>query len=380
VHFDWDGSYRMARLMARASSAALFARDAGDTGWMDSEACASALAYTAHERLPMLLRIDVLTRKPPFTNQLTHVEDEARMAREIDAALRDARDPEIAARAADVAKAALSRDPENPALEGILEGIELDLGNLDGALARANRASELLPRDYALSADRASILVRLGRLDEAGATLMDAARTGADLDLLGPVLVEYWTRSGRVAEGERFLGEAMARRPGDTRLRLLLAGLMRAAGDASGAEREFRGVLAADPSSQDALEGLVGVLEEAGRHDEAARESLAAAAHQPGNQANSLRASKACEAAGDADGFVRQLEAAELSGPVNATFELTLALKLYQLRHMDEMLGHLALARTLSTREGDPAVTESIARLVTRMRAEAEAARHSPRQ
>jgi len=380
VHFDWDGSYRLGRLMARASSSSLFGGDGGDTGWLDSEGCAAALAYTPHERLPMLLRIDVLTRKPPFTNQLTHVEDEARMARDIDAALKDARDPEIAARAADVAKSAIARDPENPALEGILEGIELDLGNLGGALARARRAAELLPRDYALSADRASILIRLGRLDEAGSVLMEAARTGADLDVLGPVLIDYWTRSRRFADGERYLGDAMARRPGDTRLRLFLADLMRASGDNTGAEREFRAVLAADPTSQDALEGLVALLEETGRHDEAARESLAAAVHQPGNQANSLRASRACEAAGDANGFVQQLEAAELSGPVNATFELTLALKLYQLRRMDEMLGHLALAGTLSAGEGNPAVTDSIVRLIARMRAEAEAARQSPGQ
>jgi tetratricopeptide (TPR) repeat protein len=366
--------------MARASSAALFGADAGDAGWLDSESCAAALAYTVHERLPMLLRIDVLTRKPPFTNQLTHVEDEAVMAREIDAALGNARDPVVAARAADVAKAAIAHDPENPALAGILEGIELDTGNLDGALAEARRAAGLLPRDYALSADQASILIRLGRLDEAGDILMAAARTGADLDLIGPVLVEYWTRSRRFADGESFLDGAIARRPGDTRPRLFLAGLVRASGNNAGAEREYRTALAADPSSQDALEGLVAVLEDEGRHDEAARESLAAADHQPGNQANSLRASKACEAAGDVNGFVRQLEAAELSGPVNATFELTLALKLYQLGRMDEMLSHLALARTLSAGEGDPAVTDSIVRLIARMRAQAEAARQSPGQ
>jgi tetratricopeptide (TPR) repeat protein len=380
VHFDWDGNYRLARLMARAASAALFSGDGGDRGWLDNEACAAALAYTKHERLPMLLRIDVLTRKPPFTNQLTHVEDEASMAREIDAALKSARDPEVVTRAGEVAEAAISGDPENPALAGILEGIDLDRGNLDGALAQARRAAELLPRDYALSADQASILIRLGRLDQAGAVVMAAARNAGDVDLLGPVLVEYWTQARRFTDGERFLGDEIAKRPGDTRLRLFLAELLRAAGDVPGTEREYRDVLAEDPSSQDALEGLVGILEEAGRHDEAARESLAAAPHQPGNQANSLRASKALEAAGDADGFVQQLKAAELSGPVNATFELTLALKLYQLRRMDEMMGHLALARTLSTSEGDPAVTDSIVRLIARMQVETEAARQSAGQ
>ena len=59
---------------------------------------------------------------------------------------------------------------------------------------------------------------------------------------------------------------------------------------------------------------------------------------------------------------MRNLVAAERSGPVDATFELTLALKLYQLRRPDEMMEHLAEARSLSTYEGNPAVTDSIDR------------------
>lgn len=79
-------------------------------------------------------------------------------------------------------------------------------------------------------------------------------------------------------------------------------------------------------------------------------------------------------AQGDMDGLVRNLQAAELSGPVTATFELTLALKLYQLRRLDEMMIHLALARRLSAHEGNAAVTDSIEGLVGRMRIEWEEA------
>jgi thioredoxin-like negative regulator of GroEL len=164
---------------------------------------------------------------------------------------------------------------------------------------------------------------------------------------------------------------AIARRPGDPRLRMFRAGLLRASGDGGGAERDFRAALAADPSSAEALEGLVGLLEDTGRHEEALQDSLAAAGGQPGNQANCLRAAKALDAAGDSAGSLRQLEAAERGDPVNATFELTLALKLYQSRRMDEMMEHLALARTLSLGEGDPAVTDSIVKLIARMRLQA---------
>ena len=373
VHFDWEGNYRLATLMAGGCAVALFGEEAGAAGWMDSDACARALAYTPHERLPMLLRIDVLTRKPPFTNQLTHIVDEARMAREIQAARSTSREPGAVSEAGEIAKAAISRDPENPALAGILEGVDLDRGDIEGALAQARRAESLLPQDYAISADEASILIRLGRFGEAETILTEAVKTGADLDLLAPVLVDLWTKTRRFADGENFIGAAIARRPDDPRLRLFRANLLRASGDGAGAEREFKAALAADPSSVDALEGLVGVLEETGRHQDALRVSLAAADAQRGNQANCLRASKALDLAGDTEGSLRELEAAERSDPVNATFELTLALKFYQARRMDDVLEHLALARTLSLNEGDPAVTDSILLLIGRMQREADA-------
>ena len=98
--------------------------------------------------------------------------------------------------------------------------------------------------------------------------------------------------------------------------------------------------------------------------------SVAAAPAQPRNQANSLRAAQACEAAGDRAGELENLLAAERSGPVTATFELTLALKLYKLGRSYAMLEHLAEARNLSAFEGNPAVTASIDALIARMRGE----------
>jgi tetratricopeptide (TPR) repeat protein len=372
VHLDWTGNYRLARTMARSCAAAALGGDPGDSGWLDSNDCAAALAYTPHERLPMLLRIDVLVRKPPFTNQLTHVEDEANMAREIDAANREARDPAVIESAAALAADALSKDPGNPALMGILEGIDLDRGDADGALGLARSAGDLVPRDFATSADEASILMRLGRFDEAGRLLDPAGRSAADLENLAPVLSEFWTRTKRYEDGKGLLDRAIAKSPGDVRLRVVRAGLTLAAGDKAGAEREFRSILASDPANSEALEALVSILIEGGRDTEAAALSQASAEWQPRNQENSLRAVKSCDAKGDIEGSVRNLQAAELSGPVDATFELTLALKLYTLRRTGEMMTHLAEARKLSTREGNPQVTESIDRLITRMAREAD--------
>ena len=365
VHLDWPGNYALARSMAEACAAALGGRPGGGA-WLDSGGCAGALAYSAHERLPMLLGIDVLMRRPPFSHQLTYVEDEARMARDLYFASGSRRDSGTAARAA-AARAALDRDPGNPGLAGILEGLEQDMGHLDGALALAARVRELVPRDPAAAADEASLLMMLGRFPEAEAALMGAAGSGADLDTLAPVLEDFWTRTKRQAEGIRFLDRAVAGRPHDFRLRASRARLMKSSGDAPGAERELRAALAEDPSSSDALEPLVGLLKAAGRDPEAAALSLEAAQWQPGNQNNSVRAAAACAARGDPDGEIRNLEAAELSGPVTATFELTLALKLYQLKRGGEMMAHLAEAKRISAFEGNPSVTASIDTLIARM-------------
>jgi tetratricopeptide (TPR) repeat protein len=379
VHFDWNGNYRVARMMAQGCEAALTGGDRDAPARLDSAGCADALAYTAHERLPMLLGIDVLVRRPPFTNQLTYVADQARMAREIDAATRERVTPAALGHAAQVARAALAGDPGNPALAGILEGIDLDLGDTEGALSLARRAKEMLPGDAALSADEASILMRLGRFAEAEKVLMASAGSGADLDRLAPVLADFWTRTRRFDEGGKFFARAIARNPADRRIRLARAGLLGAAGDSAGAEREYRALLALDFASQEALEALVGLLDGSGRTADAEKESLAAAGIQRENQVNSLRAAKIYEARGDEEHSVQFMEAAAAAGPVNATFELTVALKLYKLGRMEEMMPYLAEARSLSKNEGNPAVTESIGSLIARMRAEMLQAGRQPR-
>ena len=370
VHFDWPGNYLLARMLARQAAVGLFGQDPGAEGWLDSEACASALAYTAHERLPMLLRMDALVRKPPFTNQITYVENEAAMARALDAATREMRSPESLSRAREVATQALSQDPENPSLAGILEGVDLDMGDLQGALELTLRIEKQIPRDYALVADQATVLMKLGRYPEAWRALERGASVGSDLPMLAPVLEDYWIRTRQYREGIAYLDKALSQRATDRRLRVVKAGLLRVSGDLAGAEGTLRTAFTEDPSNGEALEALVATLRDEGKTREAAKESLAAAPFQPRNQENSLRVSRDCEARGDQDGLIGSLEAAEQGGPVSATFELTLALKLYQARRMEEMMLHLAHAKRLATDEGNPGVLASIENLVSRMQME----------
>lgn len=368
VHFDWEGNVRMARLLAEACRQALGSGDA--TSLLDPQACARAVGYTAHERLPMLLRIQVLVRKPPFNHQLTYVEDQAAMARAIAQATGQASDPRVLRDARAALEASLRRDPRNPALKGILEGILSDQGEGERALGLADEARVLLPADPATGADMATLLARLGRYGEAFGALEASVRSGADTELLAPAVLDVADRARRYEPAVALLDQAIRSKPESAKLRLVRAALRRAAGDKEGAEREMRDVLSAHPGDEDALEGLLSLLTGDGRTAEAASLALSAADSQPMNQENNLRAASALEARGDLDRSALYMEAAERSGPVNATFELSLALKLYRLKRAQGMMERLALARTLSLSEGSPAVTQSIETLIERMRRE----------
>lgn len=364
VHFDWDGNVRLANLLAPACITALGGSPGG--AFLDEAGCARAVGYTPHERLPVLLRIDDIVRKAPFSSQVTYCADQAALARAIARAREVAADPHALAEAASAVQSALAADPDNPALVGILEGIRAEQGDFAAALALAERAQALLPDDPGMAADRAGLLVAMGRVDEAVAAIEPVARSPLHAEVLAPALVEVWSKAGQAQAGLEQI-RALAGTHPSRRLRLLEASLENAAGRAADAERDLRSVLREDPANSDALEALVGLLRESGRTDEASALSLEHVMIQPSNQDNDLRAARSWHARGDLASEVRALLAAERSGPVTAAFELTLALNLYKLGRLDEMMDHLAVARGLSDGEGDPSVTASINQLIERM-------------
>ncbi len=367
VHFDWDGNYLLARSMAVAAETALFGTKKSSFSWLDSPECAAALAYTAHERLSVLQKIAPIVQNPPFTNQLTYCEDQARMAHELALARADRDDPEKLRLAKETARVASSNDPDNADLAKTEEEIDDDMGDLGGALAEARRAQDLQPRNFALATDEAIKLSRLGRYKEAEGLLNQTATSSSpgEVAWMAPAYSDVFTRTGRLEEGRRYLDEEISRRPDDESLRLIRGRLARLAGDNASAEHEFRAVLSADPSSQAALEALVELLVGMGQTSAAEKEILAAVDHQPRNQANNIRAAAIDNTHGNGEQSIRCLLAAERSGPMASGIELHLAQELFKQRRLDDALDHLAEARRISLYEGDSAATESIERIIT---------------
>lgn len=366
VHLDWDGNYLVGRMVAQACATELGER-AGSGRWLEKEACAAALGYTPHERLPMLLRIQVLVRKPPFTQQLTYAEDQVRLDKAIELAARDARSPAVQAAAAKIVRAAIQADPANPALAGIFEGIELDQGDLAGALAEARRVGSLLPNDFAIGADEASILQRMGNTADAERVLNAALVPGTDWNVAAPALADFYTRSKREKDGKAWFARAIRARPNDSRLKLSYANFLRTAGENAEAEALAWKLWKADGINPDAIETLAAVLQAEGKQKELDDLSDWAGPNGGGDVANDLREIKLWEAKKNEANALWYMMQAEAHGPTNATFELTLALKLYQANRLPEALQRLAIGARLSQYEGNPQVTESIVRLIARL-------------
>ncbi len=366
VHFDWEGNFRLSRAMAEISEEALFGSAKSAAPWLDSRACAASLAYCDHERLGVLEKVRAIVQNPPFPNQVTYPEDEARLARDIASATASRNDPAKLQLAKEIVQAAVARDRENPDLAKIAEDIDDDLGDLSGALAESRRAQELQPRNFALTTDEAIKLSRLGRFDEAEKLLRLTASECPPRDraAMAPAFADLFTRTKRFEEGARFLDAEISRSPNDASLKLLRSRLLRLSGDNAGAEREYRAILEGDPSNQAALEAIVKLLAESGDSSGAEKASLSAVDLQPRNLANNLRAAIIYDSRGDNPQAVKCLIAAERSGPVTAAVEDRLAAKLLVLQRLDETLFHLGEARRISAFEGDPQATDAIGRSI----------------
>ena len=372
VHFDWAGNVRVGRRMAEEAERLLGASGASGGAWLDEVGVARAVAYTAHERLPILLRLGAITNYPPFNHQLTYCEDAARLAHDVAAARVIASDPQVLAQAAATVTGALELDPNNPALVKISEDVADDRGDLEGALLAARLARELQPDTYALPADEAIKLSRLGRFAEAEAILLrtDSSCQASDRPAVAPAFTDLYVRTKRFDEGRRYLDGLIATFPTEGHLRLLRGNLLRLGGDLAGAEHEFRDALARDPADSAAQEALVSLLLSLRRNDEAVTATLAAFSTQPQNLPNNLRCGIYYESRGDTPRLIQALLAAEASGPVSAHVEEHLARRLFATHRYTDALEHLAIARTLSVEEGDGRFTAALDGAIQRLKNE----------
>jgi tetratricopeptide (TPR) repeat protein len=160
------------------------------------------------------------------------------------------------AQAAAMLERLLAESPENPEVLQLLTFAYLGIPDLERALPCADRSIAVAPADGTGHRCRASILVLLGRMEEAGRSAVDAVELSPEDVWAHYVLVDVLLKSSRTAEA----------REAATRL-LSLAAHWSSAHDAMGrvaleekrhaeAEAHFRKALEIDPESAVAMNNL----------------------------------------------------------------------------------------------------------------------------
>jgi tetratricopeptide (TPR) repeat protein len=357
VHFAWNGNAQLAGWIGEAAEKALGREGKGR--WLSPAECARTLAYTEHEELGVLQKVSQIVDNPPFTGQAVYPVDQALLARAMEAARTLSREPRVLQAALAAVREARQRDGENPDLAKIEEAIDEDLGDIAGALDCAHAARSGQPVNFALAADEAIKLSRLGRWEPARQLLEAEDRRARPRDrvILAPAFADYYMRRGDFAGGVSYLDAVRGQSPDSAELRIIRARLLVGSGDLAGAESELRAVRASHPGNAQALEELVKLLVGQGRTGEAEEEAVRALAEQPGNATNNLRAAVLFDKKHDSDRELRALLAAEASGPVSAPVLLKAGSLLEAAGRYPEALRQFALARVVAQIEGsEPAV------------------------
>jgi tetratricopeptide (TPR) repeat protein len=238
VHFNFDGNYLLALSLAEQVRSllpdAITARNKGS--WATAELCHRRLAVTVWDRQRVWQPIFNRISFPPFTGQFNH----AAFFKLCEAKLNEAKAQmslQTPEQARQVYEEAVALAPEDTFLHGNFERFLEQGGNPERAVAEALRLCELVPFLPSPHYCAGTLLVRLGRLNEAEDRFRRAIALRADHveahDALGQLLAgqgknseaaacysralaadpnnaETYLNLGFLEQGEGRLGEAMA--------------------------------------------------------------------------------------------------------------------------------------------------------------------------
>ncbi|HEY0550034.1 MAG TPA: tetratricopeptide repeat protein [Verrucomicrobiae bacterium] len=238
VHSTWEGNYLLAREMAERVSGLLPASVTNHAlaakSWPPEGDCARALGWTDRNRHEALSLIVGRLQDPPFTHQLDHAAQLARLTAQLEK-LSAALQPAGLADARAIVEAAAAQSPGDAILQEQLTEVRKLSGDMEGAAQAARRVTELLPLCRTGWATFGEALAQTGRDSEAASALAAALRLDAD---------NVWTLNN-------------------------LARLHLRMGQTNDALREFRRIIALKPRFGFAHLGVGEILEQQGRVAEA---------------------------------------------------------------------------------------------------------------
>lgn len=364
VHLRWEGNYALARLLAEQAAKALVAGGPAPAPWLGSFACARVVGYTDVGRMTMLMRMDELTARPPFTGQLSFAADRAQLKQEIAAANTVLAAPGALQAAAEEIESASRRDPLNPFLVFHAAAVNLQAGNGARAFELNGHLSTLEPPSPEHTAQKAFLLQQLKRTGEAENVLLQSAVDDPYYFQTYSLLGNLWAETGQLPKALKYFAALTTRMPESNGARLTYAELLGASGDWPAAEEQWQAVLQLTPDNEVALKALVQRLYERQRGDAAVELMLKAYAYNPRNFANNAHLEEIFEERGDLGATVTYMRAMADSGPVRAVLHADLAFNLAKLGRRNEMLVELRRARTAAEAEGDAGLLKHVEDLI----------------
>jgi tetratricopeptide (TPR) repeat protein len=199
VHFDFDGSYRLAMLWAAQAERLLpeNVKTKAQGGWASQETCEARLGLTDWNRANVLNEVRHRMEEPPLNTQFNHQQRVAALTARIDNILRH-RDATAATNARALYIDAINRAPHDYILhQNYGDFLELT-GNLKEASLEWKQAREMMPRNLLA-------LLTEGQLFEEEGDLASARESLQQTVSLRPRYAKAWLELGKLAavEGKR---------------------------------------------------------------------------------------------------------------------------------------------------------------------------------
>jgi tetratricopeptide (TPR) repeat protein len=355
VHLNWEGNYALASAVSSAISPD-GARPRIPA--MDIDTLAKRVGFTLGGRGNQLLRMNELTRRPPFTGQATYAHDRTVLQEQFSAVARRLENKSTVEECLSVVADASAKDPENSFLPFHMAQLQILMGRTETALAANHRASELEPESPELLAQKAYLELQGRDFAAAESTLRRAQKEFPYYFQTYGLLAQVWSASGRTHEGVKWFAELVAQMPQSRAALEMYGQLLRADGDDAKAETVWRRTVALLPDSEGSLMPLVQRLLATQRADEAVQLLERAYQYNPQNLSVAAILEQIYEGRGDVDNRIKYMRAMIESGPVRPKLFLDLGVLLRERKslHEAELQFHRAIqAARLS---GDEQVAE----------------------
>ena len=165
VHFTFDGDYQLARFLLPSAGSAL-RLGPGSSPPPTRDECALVLGFTPVDEMNVLASMAQQTSKPPFLDQLEHVQRQAEADRQVRERLSRTTMQEFE-QAAAVYRAAIARNPEDWMLHYNFGRLFSQFGQHANAAAEYEFVVKRLPRQRVFRLNLGDALLQSGRPMEA---------------------------------------------------------------------------------------------------------------------------------------------------------------------------------------------------------------------